>query len=86
MRLLTLPLPGDRFMSSYVIASCWLRDDPSKPLLALVLLLGDAPPYYTVAEIAQADHPDHQWSLGVSETFTNINHAVNNYANLGGDV
>lgn len=78
-----LPMPGDRFMRGYVIASTWTRDDPSLPALGLVILLDDAPPYYRVAEIAQDGE---QWSLGAFDTFMNINHAVDGYANLGGDV
>lgn len=88
-----LPLPSDRIFRGVVIASTWLRDgwtanevthfDAEAPeFLALVLLLKSSPPHYTVAQLASDGGP---WTIATSEDFPNINPAVDDYAQEGGD-
>lgn len=81
-------------MRGVVIASTWLRDGWTEneaatfgvnepEFLALVLLLKDAPPYYTVAQIKSDGGA---WKVAASEDFSNINPAViDGYAQEGGD-
>lgn len=59
-----------------VVASCYTSDDE-----CLLLVLNPAAPYYTVAEVALASG-----ECVVATAFDNINFAVHEYAQSGGDV
>lgn len=83
-----IPLPGSRvdpgpgadLGPSTVIASCYLRDDDTAEVV-LLLVLREVAPYYAVIE--------HDRTAGMTVllgTHGNINHAVADYADNGGDV
>lgn len=76
----TLPLPGEEFLHGTVVASVWIRDDVPEPF-ALVLVLGGAPPYYTVAEITWRNG----WVTEDMRQHPNIVPAVEDYQQNGGD-
>ena len=80
-----IPMPGDRFGESTVIASTWLNDTGPKKT-ALLMLLGEAPPYYTVTEVEWASMGiTGYWATLHGKSFPNINPATACYADSGGD-
>jgi len=71
-----LPMPGDKFAGT-VIASCWEADDPDELVLAGLLVLNDAPPFYTVMQIAMRGG---RWNIETREHHRNIVDATHAYA------
>jgi hypothetical protein len=72
-----LPLPGDEYDGRTVIASTYCGPDDSTGLL---ILLNAEPPFYAVADVEL-----HSRENMSEESFRNINQAVRDYANRGGD-
>jgi hypothetical protein len=85
-----LPLPNDKFKGGIIVASCWLNDsalwfpDDENDLLGLVILLNPNSPYYTVGQINSVGGGLWQWVD--DRNHMNINYAVEDFAQSGGDV
>lgn len=76
-----LPLPNDLFGGSVVVASVWITDEGEEPS-ALVILLGQGPPYYTVGDLTWRLGA---WHLSGARSHPNIVPAVEDYQQNGGD-
>lgn len=77
-----LPLPGSSFDDEdIVVASVWMNDEVEEPT-ALLLLLAEHAPYYSVCDILFSDG---EWKIVNQETFPNIVPAVECYQDHGGD-
>lgn len=77
------PMPGDTLLGRTVIASTYYTDE-----IALVLLLNDRPPFFTVAHYQVHDSHDPAYpagSLTHLATEYNIVPAVREYEQSGGD-
>lgn len=87
MRELNLPCPNSLIgeEDNVVVASVWGNDDPSDgPVFAIVLLLHDKSPFYSVAQVVPSSGT---WVVYVEHgRVQNINEAVALYADSGGDV
>lgn len=80
MDIPALPLPGEKFDEKLtVVASVWVNDDEGT---ALLLVLTDSPPYYNVVDI---EAKDGKWEATFATQHPNINPAVEEYAQRGGD-
>lgn len=83
-----MPLPGETVASSKVVASV-IACDPEvgecKQFEFEVILLNDAPPYYTVATITKEDPSAAEWTFLGQENHPNIVPAVRAYEQNGGD-
>ena len=93
---LPFPMPGDRIEKRTVVASAEYFDD-ERGSVALVLLLNQQPPYFTVAHYALTDvkggegiYPEvvteyTRGEVDVIGSFENIVPAVREYEQSGGD-
>jgi hypothetical protein len=79
-----LPLPNDKFKGGIIVASCWLNDDDENDLLGLVIRLNSRSPYYTVGQINSTGRGFWRWVD--DRNYKNINYAVEDFAQSGGDV
>lgn len=77
-----IPLPNERYDGSIVVASTWIRDD-AEAVLAMLLLLEPAKPFYRVVDI-RWDGKEWVRRSGTREFF-NIVPAVEDYIQNGGD-
>lgn len=75
---LELPMPGDTFKNTLVVASCWMRDDIGYPLLAVLLVIDPHTPgnYYNVLDIEEIEG---EWQIVTVTTFPNIVPAAQYY-------
>lgn len=81
-----LPCPNDRLDDRIVIASVWGNDLPEYgPVFGTVILLNPQAPFYTVCQVEDRNG---EWNLieGEPRDHMNINFAVEDFANSGGDV
>lgn len=82
-----LPMPGERIFSRVVVASVWtpVADvDELGESHAMLLLLADAKPFYSVVEVEVA-WSGRGWVIEDERHHENINHAVADFADSGGD-
>lgn len=75
-----LPMPNDKLADTTVVASTWTNDDVT--ITALVLLLADKPDFYAVADLLWSGTC---WMITHQTEHRNINDAVREYADRGGD-
>lgn len=95
------PLPGTRINDSIVVASCYYRDLDDELIaqgissdMVLVLLLNDAPPYFTTMVVFKRARQNVEgWCFEQRDDHMNIVHAINGgpndeqgYTDKGGDV
>lgn len=78
-RALRLPMPNDEYDDAIVIASVWFDDDNGT---ATLMLLRKQPPFYAVADI---EWTGGSWRTTDERPHPNINPAVEDYAQSGGD-
>lgn len=79
-----IPLPNETYDGATVVASVWVSDDDPVALVAMLLLIERAAPFYRVQDIQFVDG---QWENlhHTAELFPNIVPAVEAYTQRGGD-
>lgn len=92
MNRLPFPMPNDQIDGRTVVASAVYDDDEHGELIALVLLLEQEAPFFTVAHYALTDIPPDfasvemaRGEIDVLGRFSNIVPAIAEYTESGGD-
>lgn len=82
------PMPNENFDGSIVIASTVVNDEPCEEYdaLALVILLRKEAPFYSVGELVVLPRRAYWSQVDGHRLHYNINYAVEDFADSGGDV